>query len=636
MFRHPMRSILSVALSLTLAGALASRVEAASPVLSLPGAQSVSEGQPLTFQVSATDADNQTVVLTASNVPTGATFTDHWNNTGTFDWTPAMDQAGFYQVFFLADDTFGGTDAGSVQIEVVNANTPPVLSFIPDRSVEQGTTQFVSLSGYDADGDALSYTASGLPGYATLTDFGDGTAALTLAPTLSTPLGATTITVALSDGQAETSQSFSVTVTGSLTAGPPVLSPIGDRTVAEGATAQVALSASDTDGDALAWSVALPGFATLTPTGNAPGSATATLTLAPGYCQAGSYPATVSVNDGTTSASETFTITVTDVNRAPAWAAASYAATLDAGTSTTLAVAAQDPDQACGLPAPALTLTGNDSGGALTASLVDAGDGTGALSLAASSGSAGGYHVMLHASDGSLGADVTVSVTVNAVLADARARAWTDSKTIRLNTGKPRETFSLEPVGGSFALSSIDAATLRLAAWDGAGSVAAIAPVPGSLDATHDRDGNGITELRMDFAKDDLRALFSNVADPVVAGAMTIRATLADGRTVAATVNADVMPSKIHALKRMGPNPMNPEAVLTLDVPMAGRLRVRVFDLSGRLVRTLLDSSSEPAGTRDLLFDGRDDRGVSLASGRYFVRVETAATDEAAPLTILK
>jgi len=70
------------------------------------------------------------------------------------------------------------------------------------------------------------------------------------------------------------------------------------------------------------------------------------------------------------------------------------------------------------------------------------------------------------------------------------------------------------------------------------------------------------------------------------------------------------------------------------DIP--GRLRVRVFDFNGRLVRTVYDVTNEPAGDRDLHWNGRDDRGMAVASGRYYVRVETDVRSEAMPLTVLK
>ncbi len=67
-----------------------------------------------------------------------------------------------------------------------------------------------------------------------------------------------------------------------------------------------------------------------------------------------------------------------------------------------------------------------------------------------------------------------------------------------------------------------------------------------------------------------------------------------------------------------------------------GRLRVRVFDVNGRLVRTLVDETSVPAGLHVVRFDGRDRHGVSLSSGRYFVQAETGEGSDVSPLTILK
>lgn len=632
-------SLGSTVAALFVAGSVltSSPAAAAPPVLTLPGPQTVSEDAELTFTVSATDPDGQTVFLFAANLPQGATFVDHFNNTGTFDWTPSTDQAGSYLVSFLADDDFGGTDQGSVSIEVTNANSAPVLFNIGDRTVEQGTTQFVSLTGYDPDGDALSYTSGPLPAWATLSDYGAGSGNITLAPSLSTPTGTTSITVHLSDGQATTSQAFSVTVTPSQVQNrPPVLAAIGAQTVAEGEVRHVSLSATDADANNLSWSVTLPSFATLTPLTSTPGSLTASLDLAPNFCQAGSYSATVSVYDGTALDWETFTITVTNTNRAPAWDQPSYAASLAEGASTALAVSASDPDESCTPGAPRLTVGGSDAGGALLAQLNDAGDGTGTLSLTSGAGSAGTYHVTLHAADwgdAALGRDVVVTVTVTHVETGPLARAWAESDPLKLNIGKPRERFYFEPARG-FTLADVDPASFRLAAWEGSGTVATVAPITESVDATHDRDANGALELRMDFSKDDLRALFANITE-TVATDMKLTATLRNGTTVTAHVTMSVVPER-GVIKKVGPNPLNPEAVVTVLTPSDGSLRVRVFDARGRMVRLLLDDANAPAGTHLVRFDGKDDHGTTLASGRYYVQAETPRQKDAMPVTILK
>ena len=626
--------------ALLLSGAvlMASAAFAAAPVLTVPGPQSVGEGSDLNFQVSATDADGQTVFLMAGGMPTGATFVDHRNNTGTFDWTPDFGTAGSYSVNFLADDTFGGTDVKSVSIEVTVTNAPPVLSTIGNRNVDQGTTQFVSLSGYDPENDPLTFNALGLPPYASFTDYGGGSANITLAPTLSTPPGPTDITVTLSDGTNTVSETFTVTVNGTAPANnPPVLAAIGNQSVNEGQVSHVSLSATDPDGDAMSWSVSLPGFATFHPGNSGAGSITATLDLAPGYCQSGTYTASVAVSDGARQDSETFTITVVNVNRAPTWDAASYSATLNEGGTTTVNVSASDPDEACGQAAPALSVKASDAGSALNASLLDNGNGTGTLSLAAASNGAGTWHVTLSeadASNSSLGSDVTVTVTVNQSEVPPSATAFTDAKQIRLDIGKPRERFYLEPLNG-FTIYEVNLASLRLFAWPGSGTVTSIAPLPDGFDFTFDRDHDGRLELRMEFGKDDLRAMFANIGD-VVDAPMTLKFTIAGGTPLEVPVNAQVAREPKGVIKRLGPNPLNPETAVSVVTARDGRLRVRVFDVNGRLVRTLVDETAVPAGLHVVRFDGRDRHGIALSSGRYFVQAETDDGDDVSPLTILK
>ena len=54
-----------------------------------------------------------------------------------------------------------------------------------------------------------------------------------------------------------------------------------------------------------------------------------------------------------------------------------------------------------------------------------------------------------------------------------------------------------------------------------------------------------------------------------------------------------------------------------------GRVRVRLYDVTGRVVRTLADRTFE-AGNHDAVWDGRDDTGRAAARGVYFARIEFA------------
>jgi parallel beta-helix repeat protein len=70
------------------------------------------------------------------------------------------------------------------------------------------------------------------------------------------------------------------------------------------------------------------------------------------------------------------------------------------------------------------------------------------------------------------------------------------------------------------------------------------------------------------------------------------------------------------------PNPFNPKTTIEYVVPDAGgAVRLAVYDLSGRLVRSLVDGE-QPAGKHVAVWDGRDDRGRELGSGVYFYRLE--------------
>jgi flagellar hook assembly protein FlgD len=61
--------------------------------------------------------------------------------------------------------------------------------------------------------------------------------------------------------------------------------------------------------------------------------------------------------------------------------------------------------------------------------------------------------------------------------------------------------------------------------------------------------------------------------------------------------------------------------MLSFATSRPGPLQVGLYDVAGRLVRTVLDEQNAAAGLHDLTLDGRDDRGRTLASGLYFYRI---------------
>jgi len=121
---------------------------------------------------------------------------------------------------------------------------------------------------------------------------------------------------------------------------PPLLDAIGDQTVAEGDTLDVGITATDDDGDPLTFTISgEPEFATFTDNGDD----TATLSLTPGFDDAGTYPGvTVTVSDSLDTDSETFTITISDTNRAPT--ADDQSVTTARDTPVGITLTGTDPD----------------------------------------------------------------------------------------------------------------------------------------------------------------------------------------------------------------------------------------------------------------------------------------------------
>ncbi len=71
------------------------------------------------------------------------------------------------------------------------------------------------------------------------------------------------------------------------------------------------------------------------------------------------------------------------------------------------------------------------------------------------------------------------------------------------------------------------------------------------------------------------------------------------------------------------PNPFNPTTTIRYSVASEGPVSLRVFDIAGRVVRTLALKSVAP-GEHEVVWDGTTDSGGRAASGVYFLRMETA------------
>jgi hypothetical protein len=83
------------------------------------------------------------------------------------------------------------------------------------------------------------------------------------------------------------------------------------------------------------------------------------------------------------------------------------------------------------------------------------------------------------------------------------------------------------------------------------------------------------------------------------------------------------------------PNPFNLNTNIYYCIPSQGEVKLTIYDLLGRRVRTLLDGYQSD-GCRSLNWDGRDEQGNTVASGIYFYRLDSEAVTQTKKMLLLK
>jgi hypothetical protein len=91
-----------------------------------------------------------------------------------------------------------------------------------------------------------------------------------------------------------------------------------------------------------------------------------------------------------------------------------------------------------------------------------------------------------------------------------------------------------------------------------------------------------------------------------------------------------------YALLPAYPNPFNPSTTVAFTLPRDSRVRIDVFDVAGRRVRTLVADEVLGAGRHDRVWDGLDHDGRSLSSGVYFARLQADGFGQTRKLTLVR
>jgi hypothetical protein len=100
------------------------------------------------------------------------------------------------------------------------------------------------------------------------------------------------------------------------------------------------------------------------------------------------------------------------------------------------------------------------------------------------------------------------------------------------------------------------------------------------------------------------------------------------------TDELDMLP-KVMALYQNVPNPFNPTTAIRFDLARDAHVDLHIYDVAGRLVRTLVNQPMERK-RHEVVWDGLDNSGVSVPSGIYFYRLETADFTDTRKMVVLR
>ena len=92
---------------------------------------------------------------------------------------------------------------------------------------------------------------------------------------------------------------------------------------------------------------------------------------------------------------------------------------------------------------------------------------------------------------------------------------------------------------------------------------------------------------------------------------------------------------KTYSLGQNRPNPFNPETQIAFGLPGPSHATLRVYNVIGRLVRTLIDRDL-PAGYHTARWEGRDEQGRSAASGVYFYELRAGSFMDRRRIVLLR
>lgn len=262
------------------------------------------------------------------------------------------------------------------------------------------------------------------------------------------------------------------------------------------------------------------------------------------------------------------------------------------------------------------------------ASVLTTGSSTGRIDLAPQSGDAGTVTITVNASDGILTDEQSFTVNVLTVTGVALSERF-EAQAIRLATNQVDMCVRLAPLSGAFRAADVDRSSVVLRS-SGTGSISNVQSTGFSSNA-----GDSLDNAQVCFSSASLRSLFADV-DGSKDVSVLCEGKLRTGERFSGTLPLRISAAAGALAAAVTPNPIHQGATLRYRTHRAGRVRVLIYDVNGRVRRILLDAPSVPAGYHEVPLGGSDRSRGALTSGIYFYRVETSEGVQSGRVVVLR
>ena len=83
------------------------------------------------------------------------------------------------------------------------------------------------------------------------------------------------------------------------------------------------------------------------------------------------------------------------------------------------------------------------------------------------------------------------------------------------------------------------------------------------------------------------------------------------------------------------PNPFNPAMIIQFDIPEDSFVRINIYDMMGRKVKTLINDNIS-VGRRSISWDGTNDLNQSVSAGTYFYSINAGRFSDTKKIILLK